>query len=120
MVVTDAITYSAVLLGILRAGHIAFLVSPRNSAAAVADLLNKTNCTHVLASQDPHMSRLVEEALAAIDGVIQHAMPEFEHLFSPEGTTMEDAFHDVLEMPEFDLDSPALILHSSGMRYCLP
>ena len=42
------------------------------------------------------MSRLVEEALAAVDGVIQHAMPEFEHLFSPEGTTMEDAVHDVL------------------------
>ena len=66
------------------------------------------------------MSRLVEEALAAVDGVIQHAMPEFEHLFSPEGETMEDAFHNVLEMPEFDLDSPALILHSSGMRFCLP
>ena len=66
------------------------------------------------------MSRLVEEALAAVDGVMQHAMPEFEHLFSPKGETMEDAFHNVLEMPEFDLDSPALILHSSGMRDRLP
>ncbi|TBU38867.1 acetyl-CoA synthetase-like protein [Dichomitus squalens] len=110
----DTITYATVILGILRAGHVAFPISPRNSAAAVADLLSKTKCTQLLASRDPHMSDLVKDALAGLGGVKQHAMPQYEDLFPSGVAESDDDARDFLVMPKYDLDSPAMILHSSG------
>ncbi|KAI1792211.1 acetyl-CoA synthetase-like protein [Ganoderma leucocontextum] len=110
----DTITYATVLLGILRAGHVAFPVSPRNSAPAVADLLRKTKCTHILLSQEAHISGVVQDALTELDGVSQHGMPRFEYLYSVEASQKDCAAGENLETPTYDPDSPALILHSSG------
>ena len=46
-------------MGILRSGHTMFLISPRNAPAAVVDMLRKTNCRHVLVSQDTLIQELV-------------------------------------------------------------
>ncbi|KAM5543840.1 hypothetical protein V8D89_002457 [Ganoderma adspersum] len=110
----DSITYATILLGILRAGHVAFPISPRNSPAAVADLLQKTRCVHILLSQDVHITGLARDALGEVDGVSQYAMPQFESLY-PAGPSQKDSeVEDALEAPTYDLESPAIILHSSG------
>lgn len=115
----DAVTYTTTILGILRAGHVAFPISPRNSAAAVANLLSKTKCNQIFVSQDPHMSSLVDQAIAGLDHVTQHAMPLFEDLFLPRETEDHSRVHSAPEMPQYDLEGPALILHSSGMQLTL-
>ena len=42
---TDTFTYYCTAIGIFTAGHTAFLISPRNSPAAVAAMLQKTGAT---------------------------------------------------------------------------
>ncbi|KAI0746343.1 acetyl-CoA synthetase-like protein [Daedaleopsis nitida] len=111
----DTVTYSLTVLGILRAGHTAFPISPRNGAAAVAELLRRTRGRYLLVSKDGHASTLAQEALRSVDDVVAHPMFEFEHLFpSAPGSG------DGLEVSEtglpttYDLDAAALIIHSSG------
>ena len=72
---TDSITYATILLGVLRAGHTAFPISSRNSAAAVVDLLSKTGCSHVFVSPDPRIRDLAGEVLTIVRGVSQYAIP---------------------------------------------
>ncbi|KAM5543804.1 hypothetical protein V8D89_002421 [Ganoderma adspersum] len=110
----DSITYPTILLGIYRAGHVAFPISPRNSPAAVADLVRKTKSAHVLVSQDTHITTVIQEAFAELDGVSQHTMPQFEDLYPAGASHDEGKIDDILDAPVYDPDSPALILHSSG------
>nr|VWP02520.1 Alcohol oxidase [Ganoderma boninense] len=115
LAVADSVSYATVVLGIYRAGHVAFPISPRNSPAAVADLLRNTKTAHVLVSQDAHITALTKEALVEFDCVSQHPMPSFEELY-PAGASSHDEGEvvDELETPAYDPESPALILHSSG------
>ena len=59
----DSITYTTLTLAILRAGHVAFPLSTRNSASAVAHLVRTTGLSALFVSRDAGMGRLVEEAL---------------------------------------------------------
>ena len=63
-------------------------------------------------SPDPRIRDLASEVLAIISGVSQYAIPRFEDLFFPGATKHDD---DALEMPRYGMDSPAIILHSSGV-----
>ena len=115
--ISDSITYATVILGIYRTGHVAFPISPRNSPAAVADLLRKTKTAHIMVSQDAHIVAVVRDALAELDYTVsQHPMPRFEDLY-PAGALhdTEEVDDDALEGPAYDAESPALILHSSGV-----
>ena len=67
-------------------------------------------------SQDPHLSGLVEEVLANFSGVAKHTMPSFEDLFLS-GSAGRDG--DKFEIPQYNMDDPALILHSSGTYFSL-
>ena len=104
------------VLGIYRAGHVAFPISPRNSSAAVADLVRKTKSAHVLVSQDTHITSVIHGAFAELDGVSKHNMPQFEDLYPTGASHDEGKIDDILDAPAYDVDpdSPALILHSSG------
>ena len=98
-------------MGILCAGHVVFPISPRNSPAAVEDLLRKTKCAHIFLSQDAHVTGVVRDALADLGGVSQHTMPQFRDLY-PAQDAHEVA--DALETPTYGPESLAIILHSSG------
>ena len=54
--------------------------------------------------------------MASLSGVAKHTMPSFEDLFTS-GSAEPDG--DMLEMPQYNMDGPALILHSSGMGFPL-
>ncbi|RPD58224.1 acetyl-CoA synthetase-like protein [Lentinus tigrinus ALCF2SS1-7] len=109
----DSITYCLTSVGILRAGHVLFPISVRNSSAAVAELLRRTGCKHVLVSADEHMSAVARCAVEELKGVSLHPIQTFEGIF-PEGEAADDGEDDL--RVEYNVDDVAMILHSSGDR----
>ncbi|KAF9505928.1 hypothetical protein BS47DRAFT_1322053 [Hydnum rufescens UP504] len=112
LALVDTITYFTLLHGIVHAGYIPFPISPRNSPAAIAHLLTKTNTTHMFVSTDPGMQGLSAATLKLTGDKIQlMAPPFFTQLYEPR--PQEDALPlPFVQKP--DLLAPAFILHSSG------
>lgn len=100
------------MVGIVRAGHVAFPISVRNSPAAVAHLLSKTNTTHVLVGSEASLQSLASASLELMQNSKPHLtpMPNFEDLYVPDDA---ESFSP-LSFKRPDFDSPAIILHSSG------
>jgi acyl-CoA synthetase (AMP-forming)/AMP-acid ligase II len=118
MLLQDQITYFTLIAGILRAGYQVFPVSPRNSDAAIAHLLQSTGCNYVFVSADSAMQKLAGAAatkIVALGGQINLIpVPSFVELYDKSTTG------DFLPpMRKLDLEAPAVILHSSG-RFPLP
>ncbi|KAL0578153.1 hypothetical protein V5O48_003858 [Marasmius crinis-equi] len=118
---TDTITYFTTIMSILRANCIAFPISTRNSAAAVANLLGKVEVGHVFIGE-PAMEDLIKEAFQILgDEFPSHPAPScstmflFEDLFLPYN---EQAL--VLapgELPNTLSNNDVIMyLHSSGNR----
>lgn len=112
----DTISYFTLIHGVMRAGYIPFPISPRNSPAAIAHLLSKTNATHIFVSEDPSMQGLSAgslKVLAAQGGqeVQRITTPFFDELYLTYSNE-DDSLPPAAEKREFD--SVALILHSSG------
>ena len=99
----------------LRLGVVAFPISPRFSAAVIANLLEKTGASYVFVSVERRLHHLAQDAVAvaASSGSLRAvptvcAMPKFEDLY----VTPEAPFE---RLPEkvYDLSATALIVHSS-------
>lgn len=106
----DSISYAFLLLGIMRAGHIAFPISPRNSPAAVAHLLEQTNACNVFLSPDAAMQNLFASAKSMMSGAMEvkvHPTPTFEDLF-------HSGSNEAFAPPKRGPDDIAVIYHSSG------
>ncbi|KAI0719505.1 acetyl-CoA synthetase-like protein [Cerioporus squamosus] len=108
----DTITYALTAMGILRSGHTMFLISPRNAAAAVVDMLRKTKCRHVLVSQDGPIQDLLQLVKKELNDVSLHPMPAFQDIY-PGDAVQDDKEPDDLPR-SYDLKRVAMILHSSG------
>ena len=113
---TDTITYHTLYSGILTAGGTAFLISTRNSSAAVAHLLKETGTHTLFVSTDEVIQGLASSALASARNEGHHvdliSAPTFHQLFSED---MENkGLESLLDYPKPTPDSPAIILHSSG------
>ncbi|KAF6752758.1 hypothetical protein DFP72DRAFT_1069941 [Ephemerocybe angulata] len=110
LAVTDQISYFALIAGIIRAGHCAFPISPRNSDAAVADLLHKAGAKYVFVSGDRAIQKLAQSTQGQLDGdsVVILGVPSFREIYEtePEGT--------LPDVQDIGRDATALILHSSG------
>ncbi|RPD58184.1 acetyl-CoA synthetase-like protein [Lentinus tigrinus ALCF2SS1-7] len=115
---TDTITYFCTALGVMRAGCTLFLVSTRNTPAALVDMFQRTGTAHVLTSSDPFMRQVGEEALKTLDAsgvhISDHPAPVFEDIF-PETLDPTSPFAVDVEIPQkFDVYAHGIILHSSG------
>ncbi|KAF8129526.1 acetyl-CoA synthetase-like protein [Boletus edulis] len=114
---TDTILYHAVVTGLFIAGLVPFPVSPRNSAAAVVNMMQKTNCSRIVTLYHAHKV-LIDGIRNEIEGkeLTVHELPAFHYVFPKLGQEVAaDAFVPYppsLERP--DLDSPAIYMHSSG------
>jgi len=116
LALVDTVTYFTLIHGIIRAGHVPFPLSPRNSPAAIAHLLNKTECTHMFVSEDPSMQGLATGSLKVLAGQGGHQVkriptPFFDELYEPR--PKEDSI-PIPKAKKVDLEGPGLILHSSG------
>ncbi|KAI9065203.1 acetyl-CoA synthetase-like protein [Trametes sanguinea] len=113
----DTITFFCNIIGILRAGCTLFLISPRNGAAAVADMLQRSGASQLLLTPDVALRLVAEDAVSQLPSgqVTVRDMPMFEDLFPNGEHKSSELFEADVQFPEhFDLDSCAIILHSSG------
>ncbi|KAI0822423.1 acetyl-CoA synthetase-like protein [Trametes gibbosa] len=113
----DSATYVSTTIGVSRAGCIAFLISTRNGAAGVADMLKRTGASQLLVSSDSAMRDLARDALSGLPEaqIAVRDMPVFEDLF-PTGPVSENSpFEREVKFPKpQDMKTPMVILHSSG------
>lgn len=113
-------TYTAMLYAHLRLSHpltgrplVPFLISPRNSPTVVQHILQQADAQYVWVSDGP-MKAIAEEASSSMPEGARPtilSMPSFEDLYSPKPSV------SLPLTPEFDVvdvDTPAVILHSSG------
>ncbi|ETW75335.1 hypothetical protein HETIRDRAFT_461285 [Heterobasidion irregulare TC 32-1] len=110
----DSMTYVATMIGIIRAGYCAFLVSPRNSPPAIAHLLSITQSDFLLTSADTVTQDIVHKAVDILQkngGTIAvRDIPRFEELFHDVAVS----FEPLPQMQTPSMDDVAIILHSSG------
>lgn len=111
---TDTISYFTTMVAIMRAGHIAFPVSPRNSPEAVAHLLSKVGVTHILVGSDALTQSTMRKALNLMSNNIPttSSMFTFDELYVKQ--TEEIKHEEPLTYAKQSLESSAVILHSSG------
>lgn len=120
----DTISFFTLIVGVIRAGCVPFLISPRNSAAAVARLVADTGTCHILLGHDQPIQDLASEALSIFKNDPKHrsppALPEvslvplFDDMYRP----TEEPF-ERLPPTKFDPRSLAVIVHSSGSLVCM-
>lgn len=112
----DTVTYVTTEVGILRAGFAVFLISPRNSPKAIAHLLQKMGARHLLVGGEPMLQKLAATSLELLraDGhpdIPVSDMLHFEDLYPRDCSHGDFKYYPAVR---FDLDAPALIMHSSG------
>ncbi|OSC98631.1 acetyl-CoA synthetase-like protein [Trametes coccinea BRFM310] len=113
----ESISYICTALGIMRAGCVTLFVSTRNGSAAVADLLKRTGASAVVLSPDSMTRDTARKAMDTLteSNIATLEMPTFERLF-PElvGARIEEDDQTFELQREFDMNSLAMIQHSSG------
>ncbi|THV00390.1 acetyl-CoA synthetase-like protein [Dendrothele bispora CBS 962.96] len=113
----DIITYYTLIIGIMHAGYIPFLISTRNSDAAVAHLLKSTNTRYLFVSKDAAMQNLANSAISKLNeesGKTNEieilTCPVFDDFFKPQAGD----FEPFLSRKKGGMDETIIILHSSG------
>lgn len=110
----DSITMFTVIYGLMRAGVVPFPLSPRNSPGAIAHLLVTTGAKRIIISDG--MRQLYLDTLDILrkskaDLIKTLEMPKFDALF-PLPTGVDE---EIPLAANVDINSPCMILHSSGM-----
>ncbi|KAF8971243.1 hypothetical protein BDZ97DRAFT_1349060 [Flammula alnicola] len=125
----DTLLYQTIIVGMMTAGLVPFPISPRNTAAAVANLLRKTSCHYVFAT-----CTTLKDLLDNVEVELRKTHPNHS-LTIKEIPTLSQIFPEFSEDPTADsggfdpvapassdyanrrkskLDDVALYLHSSG------
>ncbi|KAF9008146.1 acetyl-CoA synthetase-like protein [Hymenopellis radicata] len=108
----DILLYQTVALASIMCGITPFLISPRNSPAAIDDMLEKMDCTDVLIVTTNSLDLVLAEALTVPDLHV-HGMPTLEQLYEPDRIALCPDFIPY-SAPDVKLTDIALIIHSSG------
>ncbi|KAJ7648072.1 hypothetical protein FB45DRAFT_1052438 [Roridomyces roridus] len=113
LAVADQISFLSLVAGLMFAGYVPFTISPRNSEAAVAHLLESTHCRHIFVTSDPSMQKLAVAARARVAAEGRELdilpFPTFQEVFQP-SKGLDSKFP---AMPAA-LEDTAVIMHSSG------
>ncbi|KAF8200271.1 hypothetical protein BJ912DRAFT_921743 [Pholiota molesta] len=113
----DTITYFTMIMAIMRAGYIAFPISPRNSPSAVAHLIKSVGVQYVLVGDDQSMSDLADESLQALKANYEGKTIEPQLIPIPHfGDLFVDTGDDFKTLPSIRKEPNDIIiyLHSSG------
>lgn len=107
------------MMAIMRANYAGFPISPRNSAAAVAYLISKTNVAHVLVGRDQAMLDLANNSLEILRTQYPNAIvpdlspiPLFEDLYLPPSEVCIQS--EDVPFEHQDPDAIVFYFHSSG------
>ncbi|KAJ7127122.1 acetyl-CoA synthetase-like protein [Mycena epipterygia] len=107
----DNISYTVLMLAIMRLGFVVFPLSTRNSVAAIAHLIRQTQVIQLFVSPDPAMQRLSREAVELLmkEGYAVQVLPMIQFKPGHTGTVSSE-----IEFPRLGLDKVVCIYHSSG------
>ncbi|KAJ7842962.1 hypothetical protein B0H14DRAFT_2779739 [Mycena olivaceomarginata] len=115
---SDAIPYFTLLMSCMRANYVVFPISPRNSPAAVAHLVDKAKVKYVLIGHEPAMLELMTAALNILSTQYPLTTPPdvsytplFEELFLHNAPTISP---NSIPYEYKGPDAIACIMHSSG------
>lgn len=98
----------------MRAGFIPFVISPKNSAVAVAHLLKITNCSAVFLAGGEAIQTLAQDAIKSVDYPVEAIMfPKLDELY--DNNNSGKRFEALPPFPIECIDRIGLISHSSGM-----
>lgn len=107
-------------MAIIRAEYTGFLISTRNSPAAIAHLLNIVGVQHLLIGREPLVCELATKSLNILRARYPCAhVPEtslaliFEELYLPNSETVSA---DDVPYERQKLEDPIIILHTSGLH----
>ncbi|KAF8219495.1 putative aminoadipate reductase [Tricholoma matsutake] len=121
LALTDTIVYQAVTVGMMRAGLVPFPISPRNTTAAVVNLLQKTSC-HRLITTEATLRDLIDgirAELAANDPefvLVIEDVPSIHELYPKLGHEKTDDPFERYPQPTTrpPIADVVVYLHSSG------
>lgn len=116
MCLLDSIMYFTLIAAICRAGHVAFPISPRNSPAAVAHLLSRTNAAYVFVGFEDALHQLIGSAMRILrdSGDETPVLAQFPSFLDSYVAGSETPF-EMLPQLTYAWDDPVVILHSSGL-----
>ncbi|KAF9458154.1 hypothetical protein BDZ94DRAFT_143619 [Collybia nuda] len=107
----DTLLYQTVTLACIQAGLVPFLISPRNSAAAIDEMLNKMDCSDVIISSSRTDVGLVNSL--TVSGLSIHSMPTLADLYGPDREVFSADISPCNASGVHPSDI-AFIIHSSG------
>ncbi|KAF8217447.1 hypothetical protein K438DRAFT_1656334 [Mycena galopus ATCC 62051] len=116
---SDTMLYHAILVGLMTANFISFPISPRNSAAAILQLLRASSCYHILATRvtlSPLLARL-QRHLAEVDFALDiQEVPSFQEIYPNIGAETPDHAFQPYPRPQIsaNFDDVFMYIHSSG------
>ena len=119
---TDPLTYTTFLMSHLRLTHpisgqpiLPFLISTRNSSAAVAHLITIKNIKYIWVTEGP-MQTIAKEAVNRLETEppVILDFPTYRDLHTYDQALLNPPINIQNEVP---MDQPALILHSSGICF---
>ncbi|KAF8908295.1 acetyl-CoA synthetase-like protein [Mucidula mucida] len=117
---SDSISYFVTMMGLMFANIVFFPISTRNSAHAIAHLINEVGVSHVFVGHDTALDDLLKQATELLqtqytstNAPTTLAMPTFEELFKDDWEAYLDREGELPRAP-MNPDAPALYLHSSG------
>ncbi|ESK84561.1 nonribosomal peptide synthetase [Moniliophthora roreri MCA 2997] len=115
---SDTLVYDTVIIGLMTANLVPLLISPRNSPAAVINLLDKTGCRRILATKatmtDLLDSVLSSEPTLALTLTIDE-IPSLRILYPHLAEEVaEHPFEPYPNLPKLSFEDVAIYIHSSG------
>ncbi|KDQ23277.1 hypothetical protein PLEOSDRAFT_1068285 [Pleurotus ostreatus PC15] len=112
LAVIDQLSYFALSAGIMRAGCKVFPISPRNSDAGTANMMQKMGVRYMFVSSDQAMQDLAERACERLDQEVKLLpIPTFRELYGHAKHISSEPVPPIIETGPEDI---AIILHSSG------
>ncbi|OSC97571.1 acetyl-CoA synthetase-like protein [Trametes coccinea BRFM310] len=113
LALSDTLSYMYLIIAIISLGYTAFPLSPRNSAAVTAHLLESMGVVQLYASKDAGMQTLAREAIEILakKGISVETIP----MITPEDHESATSALPAADVPvHIDDDDVTIILHSSG------
>ncbi|TFK50396.1 acetyl-CoA synthetase-like protein [Heliocybe sulcata] len=114
----DTLMYSTTIVALMRAGLIPYPMSPRNSAAAISHMLQKTSC-HRLITTSVSLESLVSAVKSELSTINYDLrideMPSVHDVFPRLGhEAVEHPFTPYSTLAKCEADDVVIYLHSSG------
>ncbi|KAF8995049.1 hypothetical protein BDQ17DRAFT_1430659 [Cyathus striatus] len=123
---SDTVSYFSTMVGIMQLGVPVFPISPRNSAPAIAKLLELTHVSHILVGTEPVLQKLIADVVNLTRN--HHRLKDlrigdmfsYDQLFTKVEKEDWNPVTPLTHNSSTDYHSPLIYVHSSGSSSSMP